>query len=124
MKRYSCILVEDDVLAIDMMEDYINRRDDLILRGISTQLSELKKLLVNIEPAIIFLDLIIPPGESQGFHLGELPSSAHIAIISAIPLSLYKGSLPKGPTIELSKPISFEKFNSCVEQIILKIKNQ
>lgn len=124
MERYTCLLIEDDAYAIDMMTDYINRRDDLLLQGIGTELSEVRLLIKDITPSIIFLDLIIPPGESHGFHLGELPSSSVIAVISGIPLHLYKGPLPKGPIFELPKPISFEKFNICVEKIIVEIKNQ
>lgn len=123
MKRYTCILVEDDSLAIEMMEDYISRKDELILEGIGSELSEVRKLVEQLTPSIIFLDLIIPPGESKGFHWGKLPQSSYIVLISAIPLFLYKGPLPKGPIFELPKPISYENFNRCVEKILI-ILNQ
>jgi response regulator of citrate/malate metabolism len=124
MKRYSCILIEDDAMAIDMINDYINRRDDLVLLGIGSELAEVNMLLQKLTPSIIFLDLIIPPGESNGFHLGQLPASSCIAIISGIPLHLYKGPLPPGPIFELSKPISYESFSRCVEKIVLKLKSE
>lgn len=124
MKRFSCILVEDDALAIDMLEDYINRKHELILKGVGTELSEVKQLLESIDPSIIFLDLIIPPGESNGFHYGEISNKSFIILTSAIPLHLYKGPLPKGPIFELPKPISYEKFSICVEQVIVELKNQ
>lgn len=124
MERYTCLLIEDDAMAIDMITDYINRRDDLILQGIGTQQSEVRLLIKDITPSIIFLDLIIPPGDSKGFHWGELPSSSFFAVISGIPLNIYKGPLPNGPIFELPKPISFKEFNICVEKIIVEIKNQ
>ncbi|MEN5193397.1 hypothetical protein [Sphingobacterium faecium] len=90
MQRYSCILIEDDAMAIDMISDYINRRDDLILFGIGS----------------------------------ELPASSCIALISGIPLHLYRGPLPAGPIFELSKPISYTNFSRCVEKIVFKLKSE
>ena len=124
MQRYSCILIEDDAMAIDMISDYINRRDDLILFGIGSELAEVKRLVQKLTPNMIFLDLIIPPGESNGFHLGQLPASSCIALISGIPLHLYRGPLPAGPIFELSKPISYTNFSRCVEKILFKLKSE
>lgn len=119
-KQVTCLLVEDEALAIEMMEDYIARREDLELLGIGTELSEVKRLLENHKPSIIFLDLIIPPGESAGFHLGELPDTSSIIVVSGIPLSEYRGVLPKGDIFELPKPFSFESFNKCVDDVLNK----
>ncbi|MDF2476429.1 MAG: putative two-component response-regulatory protein YehT [Sphingobacterium sp.] len=124
MERFACIVVEDDVFSIDMLKDYINRKKELVLSGIGTELSELKQLLEYVSPSIIFLDLIIPPGESMGFHYGELPQSSFIILTSAIPLYLYNGPLPKGTLYELPKPISYENFSKCVDKVIVKLKNK
>lgn len=118
---YTCLLIEDDALGIEMMEDYISRRDDLTLLGTGTQLSEVEQLMNIYSPSIIFLDLIIPYGESNNFSLTKLPNDAYIITISAIPLSYYKGDLPSGEIIELLKPISFENFNRCVNYVIERL---
>lgn len=120
--RVTCIVIEDEVLAIEMMEDYIGRRDDLELLGVGTELSEVIGLLENHQPSIIFLDLIIPPGISAGSHLGKLPATSAIIVVSGIPLSHYRGVLPKGDIYELPKPVSFESFDKCVDEVLDKRK--
>ena len=122
MEKYTCLLVEDDAIAIDMMKDYIDRTAELVLIGIAIELADVRSLARNPMPTIIFLDLIIPPGETKGFHLGELPESSYYVIISGIPLNLYKGPLPKGRLYELNKPISYEGFSKCVETILKELK--
>lgn len=118
--RFTCLVIEDEVLAIEMMVDYISRRGDLELLGIGTELSEVIDLLEEYSPAIIFLDLVIPPGESAGYHFGKLPVTSIIVVVSGIPLSQYKGVLPKGDIYELTKPVSFASFDKCIDEVITK----
>lgn len=119
-ERTTCMLIEDEALAIEMMRDYIDRRDDLLLIGVASQMSEIQDILNQYTPSIIFLDLVIPPGESDGFHFGMLPPDASIVVVSAIPIARFKGILPKGVIYELPKPISFDSFNRCVNHVLIK----
>ncbi len=123
-KRITCIVIEDEVLAIEMMEDYIGRREDLELLTIGTELSEVLSLLENHNPSIIFLDLVIPSGVCPDFHLGKLPATSSIVIVSGIPLNQYKGELPKFEIFELPKPVSFASFDKCVDEVLDKIKGR
>lgn len=123
-KHTTCMLVEDEALAIEMMRDYINRRDELVLIGIASQMSEIQDILDQFTPSIIFLDFTVPPGESDGFHFGMLPPDANIIVVSAIPLAHFKGNLPKGDIHELPKPISFDSFNRCVNQVLDKLSGR
>lgn len=116
----TCVLIEDEPLAIEMMEDYISRRDDLVLLATGSELWEVKDILDEHTPTIIFLDLIIPPGPSGGFHLGELPSNISIIVVSGIPLMHFHGILPKGDIYELPKPVSYDSFNRCVNEVLAK----
>lgn len=120
LDRITCVLIEDEILAIEMMEDYIGRREDLELLGVGTELSEVKGLLENHQPSIIFLDLVIPPGISAGYHFGKLPATSTIVVVSGIPLSHYTGVLPKADIYELPKPVSFESFDKCVDEVLNK----
>ncbi len=119
-ERTTCMLIEDDALAIEMMRDYIDRRSDLALIGVASQMSEIQGILDQYTPSIIFLDLVIPPGESCGFHFGMLPPDARIIVVSAIPVARFKGILPQGDIYELPKPISFDSFNRCINQVLIK----
>ena len=122
-KPTSCIVIEDEAFAIDMMVDYIGRRDDLVLLGIGIELSDVRCLVERHNPSIVFLDLVIPSGVSQGYHIGKLPAASSIIIVSGVPLSEYSGVLPKGKLYELPKPVSFQKFNKCVDEVLGKLKS-
>lgn len=122
--RIPCILIEDEILALEMMQDYIGRRKDLELIGIGTELSEAMELFEQHKPAIIFLDLVIPPGESAGYHFGKLPATSSVVVVSGMPLSHFDGVLPEGDLYELSKPFSFESFDKCVDRVLKKRKIQ
>lgn len=122
--RTTCILIEDEVLAIEMMEDYIGRREDLELLGVGTELAEVMDLLESHNPSIIFLDLVIPLGKSVGYHFGRLPATSSIVVVSGMPLNHYSGSLPKGDLYELPKPVSFESFDRCVNKVLDKRKGR
>ena len=119
----TCILIEDEALGIEMMEDYISRRDDLTLLGTAIQLSEIECLLETSSPSIIFLDLIIPHGDQNDFNFSKFPKSSSFIVTSAIPISHFKGELPPGKIYELLKPISFKNFNICVDKVVQKIKS-
>ncbi|SDL77388.1 putative two-component response-regulatory protein YehT [Sphingobacterium mizutaii] len=119
-KSVTCMVIEDEVLSLEMMEDYIGRRKDLKLVGICHQLSEIKEIVEKHKPAIIFLDLKIPIGDATDFHYGMLPKTASIVVVSGIPLNYYKGELPTGDIFELSKPVSFECFDRCVDKVLKK----
>ncbi|TYR37422.1 hypothetical protein FXV77_05305 [Sphingobacterium phlebotomi] len=118
-KRISCLLVEDEALSIEMMQDYIGRRHELELVAIASEMSEIQPLVAAYFPAIIFLDLVLPIGKSTGFHFGMLPQTASIVIVSGVPLTHYHGELPKGKIFELPKPVSFESFERCVDEVLL-----
>lgn len=118
----TCILIEDEALGIEMMEDYINRRDDLRLLGTAIQLSEIEALL-DSSPSIIFLDLMIPYGDQNDFNFSKFPNSSSFIVTSAIPINHFKGELPPGKIYELLKPISFQNFNKCVDKVVQTIKS-
>lgn len=118
-KRITCLLVEDEPLSIEMMEDYISRRPDLELVAIASEMSEIQGLVAEHLPSIIFLDLVLPIGTSTGFHFGMLPETSSIVVVSGVPLSHYKGKLPKGEIFELLKPVSFENFERCINKVLL-----
>jgi len=119
----TCILIEDEALGIEMMEDYISRRDDLKLLGTAIQLSEIEYLLTTSSPSIIFLDLIIPYGDQNDFNFSKFPKSSSFIVTSAIPISHFNGELPPGKIYELLKPISFKNFNMCVDKVVQRIKS-
>lgn len=124
MEIYRCLVIEDDRLAVDMMADYIGRREDLALVGVAQQLSDLPHVLATIKPDIVFLDLVIPTGEASDFHFGLFPAEISVVVVSAIPTGYFKGILPANIVFELLKPVSRESFENCVDQIISLLKSK
>ena len=115
---YSCILVEDEPLAYGMMQEYIRSSEHLALLGTARTLAELKELLLKLTPEIIFLDLIIPPGGCRDFDYSMLPADATVVVISGIPLAVYDQQHLLNNPIELLKPVSHERFISCVGTVV------
>lgn len=119
---YDCVVVEDEPLAIEMMVDYIAKRENLRLVAVVSELADLREILKTSKPSIIFLDLIVPLGVLDGFHYGKIPSDISIVVVSAIPLSHYGKTLPRSVKYELPKPVSFERFNQCVDKVTHRLK--
>lgn len=115
---YGCILVENEVLAIEMMKGYIQSNSKLRLLGVATTLPELQQLHVRVKPDLIFLDLIVPSAGCDGFDYSMLSDNATIVVMSGIPLSRYaKRYLLKNP-IELPKPVSYAAFCACMDNVV------
>ena len=115
---FGCLIVENEPFSIEMIKDLVASRKDLKLLGVVTEMEQLAKVVRSLKPDIIFLDLIIPLGNCGDFHFGMLPQESSIVVVSAIPLSHYKKrDLLTNPR-ELCKPVSFERFNRCLDDVI------
>src|SRR3546814_10730406 len=101
MNSYRCLIVEDDWFAIELMADYVGRRNDLELAGIVQQLSELAEALTTTDPDIVFLDLILPQGAPSDFHFGLIAPTVKVVVVSAIPIRSFQGTLPRAISAEL-----------------------
>lgn len=105
-------------MVIEMVKDLVTSRNDLSILDIVTEMEQLARSVHETVPDIIFLDLVIPLGNCGDFHFGMLPQESSIVVVSAIPLSHYKNRhLLKNPR-ELFKPVSLERFNSCIDEVI------
>lgn len=123
MRMYRCLLIEDDSLAIDMMTDYIGRRDELLMVGIVQERCEILGALNLTKPDIVFLDLVIPSGGPSGFHFGLFPTSLAVVVVSATSTDCFTEQLPPIVTYQLLKPISFNDFEACIDRIIQHLQH-
>ncbi|MGO1787158.1 MAG: hypothetical protein ACTHZ7_08785 [Sphingobacterium sp.] len=115
-----CVVIEDEIMAIEMMTDYIGRRNDLALVDIVIHLSDVKQSIDTARPALIFLDFTIIDGVDDGLTFDMLPEDTVVITVSALPSNQFTVKLPKEKIFELLKPFSFEQFSFCVDQIIKK----
>lgn len=118
MSVYRCLVIEDDSLAIDMMTDYIYRRDDLSLAGVVQERCDIPNALHLTKPDIVFLDLVIPAGAPCGFHFGLFPTNVAVVVVSATTTDCFTEQLPPIIAHELLKPVSFADFEQCIDLII------
>ncbi len=117
MEILRCLVVEDDVLAIDMMADYIGRFPNLLLVGVIQELNDIPQAMAIEKPDVVFLDLVLPAGEPSDFHFGLFGKHVTVVVVSAIPTVSFAGIAPKAVAFELLKPVSFESFAKCIDHI-------
>ncbi|SEO12464.1 Response regulator receiver domain-containing protein [bacterium A37T11] len=115
---HKCIVLEDEPLAMQMMEAYIANRIELVLAAKAMQLRELRDILQSTDASIIFLDMVVPDGGSGGFRLGQIPQGMTIVTTTALPKSTYVHEFEGRHFFEMTKPISPEKFNQCIDQVL------
>lgn len=126
MKEYSCIIIDDEELARDLLENFIERLPHLELKGkFSNPLEALANYREN--PAdIIFLDIQMP--EMTGIEflktLSKVPAVIFTTAYNAYALESYELSVID----YLLKPFGFTRFlqavNKATELIDLNFKNQ
>lgn len=114
-----CVLVEDEPLAIELMSNHISQRKELGLLAVVRDLDGLQELLANFKPSIIFLDLKIPSGDADPAELyRQISKDTSIVVVSAIPFSVYNSSLKLPVAYDLPKPVSRERFNGCIDEVL------
>jgi len=117
--EYSCVLVEDEPLAIEMMVEYISKRHELNLIDVVDNLDEYEGVLKgsnNID--IIFLDLKIRGGEVFELMHENKNNNSIFVIVSAF-ASAHTKKLPEDINkYFITKPVSNANFNLCMDRIL------
>ncbi len=114
MKKTSCIIIEDEPLAIEQISDFIAKVPSLILEAsFEDAISGLERMKVN-QPEILFLDINMD--ELTGIELLEiLPVKSEIIITTAYQEYALKG-FELAVTDYLLKPFSFQRFLQAVNR--------
>lgn len=110
----SCLVIDDEPLAIKLIEDHISKVDFLKLVGVNT--NPLEALIqFNQQPAdLIFLDIQMPQLNGVQF-MQLLQNRAQVIITSAYQEYAFDG-FEHNVVDYLLKPISFERFYRAVEK--------
>ena len=82
MKKYNCIIVEDEPLAAEILEDYIRQVGFLNLKGICRNAMTAMEMLQENKIDLIFLDIHLPKIKGVDF-LKILKNPPHVIITSA-----------------------------------------
>jgi DNA-binding LytR/AlgR family response regulator len=115
MRKYKCIIVEDEPLAAEVLEDYISQLPFLELKGICIDAFYAMETLQNEPVDVIFLDIRLPKLKGTDF-LKTLKAAPHIIITSAYGEYALEG-YELNVLDYLVKPIEFNRFLIAVNKL-------
>lgn len=121
MKKYNCIVVEDEPLASEILEDYIRQVPFLQHRGTCSDALYAMDKLQNEVIDLIFLDIHLPKLKGTDF-LKTLKQSPHVIITSAYSEYALQG-YELNVTDYLLKPIEFSRFLAAVNKLQQSVEN-
>jgi DNA-binding LytR/AlgR family response regulator len=115
MRKYSCIIIEDEPLPAEVLSDYVRQVPFLELKTVCNDALFAIEFLQNEKVDLIFLDIHLP--KLKGFEfLESLKNPPHVIITSA-----YKDYALRGFELNvidyLLKPIRFNRFLKAVNKL-------
>ena len=114
MMSLSCIIVDDEPLAVKLLESFVNKTPDLALLGSYTDSVEAINAVRNLLPNLLFLDIQMP--DLNGMQLAHmLPDGTRIVFTTAFKEYAFDSYEVKALDF-LLKPIQYNKFFAAVEK--------
>ena len=114
MKDLTCIIVDDEPLAVKLMESYVEKTPDLRPLGSFTDSIEAVNAIKELKPDLLFLDIQMP--NIDGMELAhELPETTHVVFTTAFKEYAFE-SYEVNALDFLLKPIRYTKFLAAVEK--------
>ncbi len=115
MIKYNCIIIEDEPLAVEIMEDYIQQVPFLSLKKVCTDAIAAMEILHSEKIDLIFLDIHLPKLKGLDF-LQTLKNPPKVIITTAYHQYALK-SYDYQVVDYLLKPIEFNRFLIAVNKI-------
>jgi DNA-binding LytR/AlgR family response regulator len=115
MKKYNCLIVEDEPLAAEVLDDYIKQVPFLEMKGICSDALYALDKLQNDRIDLIFLDIHLPKVKGTDF-LKTLKETPQIIITSAYAEYALQG-YELNVLDYLLKPIEFSRFLMSVNKL-------
>jgi DNA-binding LytR/AlgR family response regulator len=111
-----CIIVEDEILAQQVIQNHLEKTPQLELVAICQNAAEATKVLENNDVDLIFLDLQLP-GVTGLHFLKSIPDPPFVIITTAY--AEYALESYEFNVIDyLLKPISFERFSKAINKLM------
>lgn len=115
MLKYSCIIIEDEPLAAEILSDYIKQVPMLELKGVCTDAIYAMEMLRTEQIDLLFLDIHLPKLKGLDF-LESLKNPPNVIVTTA-----YKEYAIQGFELNvldyLLKPIRFSRFLKAVNKL-------
>jgi DNA-binding LytR/AlgR family response regulator len=119
MKQISCIIIDDEPYAHNILKDYVNKVPYLILEGVFTNPIEALVEVKNKNIDLLFLDINMP--ELSGIDLIKmLPANIEVIITSAYSEFAVAG-FENNVLDYLLKPYSFDRFLNATQKVLDKL---
>ncbi len=122
MKTYNCFIVDDEPLAIEVIEDHLLKLQNFKVVGSYTDSIEAFVQYKNTEADLLFIDIEMPDFNGLEF-IKSLKNKPEIIITTA-----YRNFAVQGFDLNildyLVKPISFERFMQSIDKFIDKKSSQ
>lgn len=121
MKKFKCIIVDDEKLARDLLKEYMEDHTDLELIGEAAKGKEAVSLINKQKPDLVFLDVQMPG--MDGFEVLE-QLDHHPQVIFSTAYDQYAlEAFDKNATDYLLKPIDQERFGRSIDRAIERLNN-
>lgn len=114
--KYTCIIVDDEPLAQDVLENYVSKFDNLTLAGKCNNAKEAEQKLKEAQVDIMFLDINMP-GISGLEFIRALDEPPAVIFTTAHAEHAVEG-FELNAMDYLLKPISFDRFSKAVNKAI------
>lgn len=116
MKKYKCLVIEDEPLGRELIVDYIREIESLQLVAACKNVIEANEILNSVELDLMFLDLHLPKIKGLDF-LQSLKNHPKVIITTAYPEYAVK-SYEYDVVDYVLKPIEFNRFLTAVNKFI------
>lgn len=122
MNVYNCFIVDDEPLAIEVIEDHLSKLQNFNVVGSYTDSIEAFVQYKSIEVDLLFIDIEMPDFNGLDF-IKSLKNRSEIIVTTA-----YRNFAVQGFDLNildyLVKPISFERFIQSIDKFLEKRRNQ
>jgi len=111
-----CIIVEDEVLAQDVIRNHLLRLGQIELLGVYRTAPEAQTALQNLDVDVLFLDIRLPG--MSGLHFLRGLTDPPLVVLTTAYAEYALESYEFNVIDYLLKPISFERFSKAVNKIL------
>ncbi|MBK8967589.1 MAG: LytTR family DNA-binding domain-containing protein [Saprospiraceae bacterium] len=115
MKNYTCILVDDEPIAMDILQTYLQRLDNLEVKGKFTNPIKAFEALQNHPVDLLFLDIQMP--ELTGLELLQSLRYKPAVILTTAYREFALEGFEYDVLDYLLKPISFDRFLKAIDKL-------
>ncbi len=110
-----CLVVDDEPLALDILESYIKKVPDLELVGKCSNALEASEFLKNHKVDLMFLDIQMP--EITGLEFMRSLSNPPLVVFSTAYSEFAVEGFELNALDYLLKPVAFDRFNKTIERV-------